>query len=740
MLRFVHSIAGLLAAVLTSILAVTGAILSVEPAIERASVSLPPRGQVSVASVAALAAGKRGEVERIVRSPTGSIIVHRMVNGSPRSERIDAVSGAVQPIHTVSAFSQFVRNLHRSILLGETGRAAAGIGALCMLILSISGLIMLANRFGGWRAVFRRIRGTRAQRWHGELARAAVLGLLISCMTAIYLSLATFEFISDGMVTDTTPPRQVRGGLRLPPARLHALRAVDIDDLRELQFPQTRDLTDVYRLTTAHGIGQIDAATGAMLAFEPHSIGRQVYETIYMLHTGQGMWQLALALGLAALAVPVLSVTGTLIWWRRRRSSPRIKNNAGAQSADTIILVGSEGGSTWAFAATLHAALTQQGYKVHAAPMNAMLSCYQCAERILFLASTYGDGAVPASGSRLLNLITRYNRALPFAVLGFGDRSFPKFCRFAEDTEAALEANGWPALLPMGRIDRQSAQAFAQWGEALGHAIGKPLVLDHAVARPKSLQFSLFERADYGQEVQAPTTVFRFMPPQQSAKTGALRRIWWRNPKAPQFAAGDLVGVLPPGSNVPRYYSLASSSEDGFLEICVRKQPGGLCSGYLHGLQPGEAIDAFIKPNPIFRPARGKSPLILIGAGAGIGPLVGIVRQNSGHRPIHLYWGGRHPSSDFLYEGDLSFYLTDKRLTRFRSAFSRVARGLYVQDRISLEANAMRDLIKSGAQVMVCGGRDMASSVASVVDGIVRPIGLDLSRLKAEGRYVEDVY
>ena len=179
---------------------------------------------------------------------------------------------------------------------------------------------------------------------------------------------------------------------------------------------------------------------------------------------------------------------------------------------------------------------------------------------------------------------------------------------------------------------------------------------------------------------------------------------------------------------------------DGVLEICVRKQPGGLCSGFLHELALGASIDAFIRQNPAFRPIRGKAPLILIGAGAGIGPLVGIIRQNADRRPVHLYWGGRDPASDFLYEGDLSYYLTDKRLTRCRTAFSRVARGCYVQDRVAVEANVMRDLIRHGAQVMVCGGRDMASCVASVIDGIVKPLGLDLSQLKSEGRYLEDVY
>ena len=52
----------------------------------------------------------------------------------------------------------------------------------------------------------------------------------------------------------------------------------------------------------------------------------------------------------------------------------------------------------------------------------------------------------------------------------------------------------------------------------------------------------------------------------------------------------------------------------------------------------------------------------------------------------------------------------------------------------------MRDLIKHGAQVMVCGGRDMASSVATVIDSTIRPLGLDLSKLRSEGRYLEDVY
>lgn len=740
MLRFVHSLPGLLAALLVTVLAVTGAILSFEPVIDRASAVVPAAGEISVASVAAKATATRKDVERIVRTASGSVIVYHFENGRPRADRINPETGATLAPHTPSAFMQTVTNLHRSLLLGDSGRAGAGVGALLMVVLSISGAIMLARRLGGWVVILKPIRGTPTQRWHAGLARLAVLGLLLSGVTGSYLSLATFEVVSDGMTVEAPAQDKVNGGPRPPVARLKALQAVDLNDLRELTFPYAKDLTDVYGLTTAQGIGRIDAATGAMLVYELHSTARQVYETVYMLHSGKGLWQLALFLGLCAATVPVLSVTGVMLWWCRRKSTPRIKGNIAAQSADTVILVGSEGGATWGFAATLHAAMSKAGHSVHVAPMNNIAETYAKAERILFLASTYGDGSAPASANRFLANLARSRVSAPFAILGFGERAFPQFCRFAYDIDAALRARGWSALLPLHRIERQSTQDFARWGADLGAAIGTPLVLDHKVARPKTIRFSLIERTDYGLDVQAPTTVFRFVVRPQSQAAGFMDRLFKRSSKLPSFNAGDLVGILPPGTSVPRFYSLASSTEDGVLEICVRKQPGGVCSGYLHGLPAGGTIDAFITSNTTFRPMRGSAPLILIGAGAGIGPLVGIIRQNAKRRPIHLYWGGRHPSSDFLYEGDLSFYLTDGRLTRCRTAFSRLVQRHYVQDRVAIEANVMRDLIKSGAQVMICGGREMATSVATVVDGIVRPIGLDLAKLKAEGRYVEDVY
>src|SRR5690606_9184982 len=141
---------------------------------------------------------------------------------------------------------------------------------------------------------------------------------------------------------------------------------------------------------------------------------------------------------------------------QRRRSLPHIGNNSPAATADTILLVGSEGGSTWEFAKTLHAALRQAGHKVHAAPMNALAPAFPKAARMLILTATYGDGTAPTSAGAFLARLAQHKTKLPVAVLGFGDRSFPKFCRFADEVAAALAAKGWPALLETDRIDRQS--------------------------------------------------------------------------------------------------------------------------------------------------------------------------------------------------------------------------------------------------------------------------------------------
>jgi sulfite reductase (NADPH) flavoprotein alpha-component len=107
---------------------------------------------------------------------------------------------------------------------------------------------------------------------------------------------------------------------------------------------------------------------------------------------------------------------------------------------------------------------------------------------------------------------------------------------------------------------------------------------------------------------------------------------------------------------------------------------------------------------------------------------------------MHLYWGGRNPASDFLYEPELNQYLSDRRLTALRAAFSQVQDRCYVQDRLIGDALALRRLIEKGAQVLVCGSREMAKGVMQALDEVLAPLNLSVLTLKAQGRYREDVY
>jgi len=735
MIRAFHRWPGLLALALVTVLTLSGAALSVFPAAERLTTPQAEAG-LSVAALAERIQAAYPGVEQIRRAPSGRITAYWFDQGVPGAAVIDPATGEGVASADPNQTQRWLTNLHRSLFLGDGGRIAMALGAAAMLVLSVSGAMLVARRAGGWRHWFARLRGPLAGRLHVEIARVAVFGLVLSSATALWMTASTFDLVPNGGAAAIVAP-EVSGETGMPPALMPTLEDTPVAELRALNFPYPDDPTDIYKLKTDRGTGYLDQGTGALLWWADLSGWERVFETVYMLHTGQGAAALGLVLGLMALGVPALGATGVLIWLAGRRGRPRIRGNQPAGRAETVVLVGSEGGSTWGFAATLHAALTGAGQSVHVGPMSGFApERYARAERIIVLAATYGDGDAPASARGFLDRLAALDRAprAPLAVLGFGDRSFPDYCAFARAVAAAAQAKGWPELLALDTVDRQSPQDFARWGRALGEALGTPLELSHQPVVPKTETLTLVSRRDYGAEVQAPTAILRFALPRAT--------LWQRLTGAgfARFEAGDLIGIVPEGGTVPRFYSLASARRDGFIEIVVRKHPGGLCSGQLTALEPGDTATGFLRRNPGFRPGRGRAPLILIGAGTGIGPLAGMVRGNARGRPIHLFFGMRHPDSDFFYRDEMPAWQAEGRLTRLVTAVSRGARPHYVQDALRGDAAQVARLIRDGARVMVCGGRDMAAGVADALAEILAPSGLSPATLKAEGRYVEDVY
>jgi sulfite reductase (NADPH) flavoprotein alpha-component len=733
MLRRLHSLAGLVAALLLLITATTGALLSLEPALQRAAAPVPARGAVSVADVAAKVLLAYPHTEQIERLPSGAVVVYFTQDGQTASDLINPFTGTRLATYQPSAFFAWLKELHRAFLWDDRGRAGAGIVALLLTVLCVSGLFLLASRAGGWRQLFAPIRsaanGAVSPRLHAELARAAALGLLLSALTGCWMSALRFGLLTETAELEADFPHSVAGTAAAPIGALPALQQTDLLDLHQLIFPSRPDPQDVYSLRTHQGSGYIDQATGQWLSYADYGSAAQLQTFIVELHTGEAYWWLGLVFGLAALTVPALAMTGGQIWWQRRLAMPQLRGNSAADLADTIVLVGSETNTTWGFANALFEGLKDAGCHVHLAPMDQLVNHYPKAERLLILTSTYGDGDAPASASQFLPKLQKLpaSMRLPFAVLGFGDRQFCSFCAFADQVTEALRHRNWPQLLATDYVDRQSAASFEHWGNALGKVLERPLVLHYAPVLPAAHALMLVERQNYGEAVQAPTCVLRF---KAATPDSAL----------PVFNAGDLVGILPPGSAAPRFYSLASASSDGILEICVRQQDNGLCSGFLYQLKLGETATGFIQKNARFKPAAGKSPLLLIGAGTGIGPLMGFIRANTALRPIYLYWGGRLATADFLYQDELQLCLADQRLTQLTTAFSRSAQPAYVQDALQQDAAQIRALMQTDGQILLCGGRRMANDVTTTLNTILAPLSLDLDSLKKSGRLIEDSY
>ena len=129
MVRKLHSLAGLIAALFLTVLSLSGVALSLDPALERLQATVPADGQISVAALAGRVAQHYPDVEQIERTPSGSIIVYYTRNDQPGADRVDPVSGQGIAPHAPSGFSRWVKDLHRSLLLDTPGRAVVGVVA-----------------------------------------------------------------------------------------------------------------------------------------------------------------------------------------------------------------------------------------------------------------------------------------------------------------------------------------------------------------------------------------------------------------------------------------------------------------------------------------------------------------------------------------------------------------------------------------------------------------------------------
>lgn len=135
------------------------------------------------------------------------------------------------------------------------------------------------------------------------------------------------------------------------------------------------------------------------------------------------------------------------------------------------------------------------------------------------------------------------------------------------------------------------------------------------------------------------------------------------------YEAGQYLSLRFPGSQEFRSYSLASvPALDRYLELQVKLLAGGKFSSWIHHeLAVGKQVELLPPQGTChYQAVDGEQPLILIGTGIGLTPMIGILRDALYHRqhqgPIYLYHGSRAVENLYLIQELMALAATHEQL------------------------------------------------------------------------------
>ena len=440
----------------------------------------------------------------------------------------------------------------------------------------------------------------------------------------------------------------------------------------------------------------------------------------------------------SALALSGTYLAMCLAIWRARAATSQLD----AAPADWLVVYASQTGSAEYLARRTAETLATSGLDARAVCMSTFdAQALSRSQRILFIASTYGEGDAPDSAARFAtHTVNAAMGATPdltelhYAVLALGDSTYANYCGFGRQLDGWLKARGATPLFELIEVDRSAPAALSAWQHQLSRLGGTSDLPD-------------WEAPGYGEWRIADRSLMN------PGSAGApLYRIALTpvHGGLPAWQAGDLAQVSAPGDpDHPREYSVASLPAEGRLELMVRLQrredgTAGAASGWLCEQAASEDIVRLrMRAHERFRlGANARRPLIAIGNGSGLAGLRALLKEriDAGVHDNWLLFGERNAAHDFLCRAELEQWLSTGALTRLDLAFSRDQESpRYVQHLLREQADVLRAWVADHAAVYVCGS--LQGMAGGVHDALVELLGKDtVDKLAGEGRYRRDVY
>jgi len=408
---------------------------------------------------------------------------------------------------------------------------------------------------------------------------------------------------------------------------------------------------------------------------------------------------------------------------KRKKVSPKTRKKSSKEDAEYILLYGTQSGNTQTMAKAFFKGLLAEGKKVFMDELDNY-SLYENATHLIIFTSTYGVGGPPSNGNYFEDLIKEKEplNPLKFSVVAFGSTSFPEFCQFGVDVDKWLESvSGFERFIPLVKINEQSISDIRSWLSLWNRTSGMEVQIglkDIGKKKSKIEDFIVLENPEINED---NTSLIKLRPKNQIS-----------------FQSGDLLGIIPEGSQKPRMYSIARIGDD--IHLSVKKHDKGICSRFLCNLQKEDIVVASLERNESFHFVPDAPSVWLIGNGTGIAPYLGMMEENQ-HSPLKLIWGGRTESSFHIYKPYADKAIKHGRMEKYELALSREGNSKYVQDILAEEENEVARALESGAVFMLCGSMAMQDSVLKVLNKITNDkLDRAISSFMNNGQILKDCY
>lgn len=730
--RWAHLWLAIISGVFIIIASITGAILSVEPVFEGSKgYNVAGADELTVAELTTTLTSKYNELLSIRRDPNGFMLVQTFGEEGETNFYVNPFSGDFigEPIETPGIFD-FSRTLHRSLFFGKFGRFLVGIASLLLTLMAFSGILLVAKKQGGLSNYFKKvIKEDFFQDYHTRLGKFLVFLLLVIGLTGTYLFLERFQLISVNEVEHHYDFEALRETPQLPKADFPVFKNHRVADLKELVFPFSEFVDDLYELKLSYKELLINQLTGEIVSEIRYNPTKKMSLLAFSWHTAEGQPWWAVLLGTSSLSLLFFMFTGFKISLNRLKRKAVIVNPISKEKASIVIGYGSEMGTTLQFAQALHQALLASEQPSYLVSLNDF-EYLPLMDQLLILTSTYGTGGPPTNAVQFLKRLGSEVHQAPsfrFAVLGFGSTKYPDYCQYALEVDQRLaELPCTERLLALKTVNNGASEDFDQWINAYQETCNLTLSIKLDATNVPTVPLKVVEKR-FSINSNDQTFLITFHAPAKQLR---------------HLQSGDLLVVHPEEDRINRYYSMAVDTRSRKIALAVKRHEHGQVSNYLSQLNQHDVLNISFRKNDSFHFPASAKQVIMIANGTGIAPFLGMIAENNKKTPIILFWGGQNDASYQLYRSDLLYWIEQGKLKEVKTAFSRTVKNpKYVQDLLGLEKSLLIQCLAEEHTLMICGSLLMKEGVEAWLEELsMKHFNRPLDYYYERGLIKEDCY